>query len=170
MAGDVVRAYLGLGANIGNRAANMRLALRLLADAGEVAAVSSLYRSEAMVPEGAPPGPDYLNAVCALDTRLAPEELLAACKEIERRIGRRPGARWSPRPIDIDVLLYGGAVIATDTLTVPHPGIAARAFVQAPLREIAPDAVHPSLGRIGDVAMPEGVAEWVAGPEWAVDG
>jgi 2-amino-4-hydroxy-6-hydroxymethyldihydropteridine diphosphokinase len=102
----MARAYLGLGANVGNRKANLKLALRWLAPACRVVAVSSLYRTEAVVPEGAPPGPDYLNAACEVETELSPEELLEQVKAIEHAIGRRPAERWAQRPIDIDILLY----------------------------------------------------------------
>lgn len=143
----MTRVYLGLGANIGNREANIRLALRWLADEGcAVIAVSSMYRNPAMVPDGAEPGPDFFNAAAVVETDLAPHELLRKIKEIEYRIGRRPAERWAARPIDIDILLYGDDVIDTPELTVPHPGIAERPFVLKPLVEIAADAVHPKLG------------------------
>jgi 2-amino-4-hydroxy-6-hydroxymethyldihydropteridine diphosphokinase len=169
----MARAYLGLGANVGNRKANLQLAVRWLSPACRVIAVSSLYRSEAVVPEGAQPGPDYLNAACEVETDLTPHELLAHVKSIEHAIGRRPAERWAPRPIDIDILLYEDAVIDEDALTVPHPRIAERAFVLAPLVELAPDAVLPGIGRtIGDLAADVTLddIERVAAPdEWWLD-
>ena len=125
----------------------MRLALRGLAPACSVVAVSSLYESAAIVPEGQQPGPDYLNAVCQVETDLAPAELLRYVKEIEHAIGRRPAERWAPRVIDIDMLLCGNAVVDTPELRVPHPLLAERNFVLAPLAEIAAGAMHPVLHR-----------------------
>jgi 2-amino-4-hydroxy-6-hydroxymethyldihydropteridine diphosphokinase len=139
----VTRALLGLGANVGDRERNLRLALRLLGEPCEIVAVSSLYATPALVLEGEPPGPDYLNAACAVETSMSVEELLRFVKEIEHRIGRRPAGRWAARPIDIDIELYGDAVIETEELHVPHPLMLERAFVMAPLAEIAPDVVHP---------------------------
>jgi len=164
----VTRAHLGLGANIGNRERNLRMALCLLARRARVVAVSSLYRSPAVVPEGAPPGPDFLNAACEIETGLQPGDLLAFVKEIEREIGRRPAARWAPRPIDIDILLYGGLVLETDALTIPHPLLHQRDFVLVPLAEIAPAAVHPTLHRpIADLAAADASAlERTAPPGW----
>jgi 2-amino-4-hydroxy-6-hydroxymethyldihydropteridine diphosphokinase len=166
----MARAYLGLGANVGNRKANLQLALRWLAPACRIVAVSSLYRSEAVVLEGAPPGPDYLNAACEIETDLSPQELLAHAKSIEHAIGRRPAERWAPRPIDIDILLYDGDVIDTDDLTVPHPRIAERPFVIAPLAELASDAIISGTGRtVSELAehMTFDGIEHVAAPgEW----
>lgn len=166
----MTRVFLGLGANIGEREEQLRAALLLLAARCRIVAVSSLYRSAAVVIEGEAPGPDYLNAVCEIETDLAPVELLAFAKEIERAIGRRPAARWAARPIDIDLLLYGDEVVAAPQLTVPHPWIAERNFVLVPLAELAPDAVVAGIGRTaGDLAEDadfDGL-EHVAGPEWA---
>ncbi|MBI2724596.1 MAG: 2-amino-4-hydroxy-6-hydroxymethyldihydropteridine diphosphokinase [Chloroflexi bacterium] len=148
-----MRALLGLGANVGNRRANLRLALRWLARRGSVTAVASLYESPALVLEGASPAPPYLNTACAFETDLEPPELLAFVKEIEREIGRRRAARWAPRPIDIDIELYGDRVVGTPRLTLPHPGMTDRGFVLLPLAEIAPEAVHPPSGRsVGELA------------------
>jgi 2-amino-4-hydroxy-6-hydroxymethyldihydropteridine diphosphokinase len=165
-----MRAFLGLGANIGNREANMRAALRWLARECTVLAVSSLYRSGAVVAEDEPPGPDYLNATCEIETALGPEELLRFVKEVEYEIGRRPAERWAPRVIDIDILLYGDLVIATPALTIPHPLLAERNFVIVPLAELAPDAMHPVLRKTaGEVAEDIDLTglEHLAEPEWA---
>lgn len=164
-----MRVFLGLGANIGNREANLRLALTWLARGCTVVAVSSLYRSDAVVLEGAPPGPHYLNAACEIATDLAPRDLLHFVKEIEYEIGRRPAERWAPRVIDIDILLYGRAVIATPDLTIPHPRLAGRNFVLVPLAELAPELVHPLLGKtIGELTedIDFGGLEHVAEPDW----
>jgi 2-amino-4-hydroxy-6-hydroxymethyldihydropteridine diphosphokinase len=163
------RVLLGLGSNAGNRRENLRLALRWLEPHCRVESVSSLYRSPAVVPESAPPGPDYLNAACAVTTDLPPHELLRFVKEIEHAIGRRPAPRWSPRPIDIDILLYGDAVVADDDLVIPHPLLAERAFVIVPMAELAPEAMHPLLGKaIGELAEAVDFTglEYLAGPEW----
>jgi 2-amino-4-hydroxy-6-hydroxymethyldihydropteridine diphosphokinase len=166
------RAFLGLGANLGDRAGNMRRALRALEPACRVLAVSSLYRSEAVVPEGAPPGPDYFNAACEVETDLAPHELLAHVKEIERALGREAGERWAARPIDIDILLYGEETVESADLVVPHPRIGERNFVVAPLAELAADVLHPPSGRtVGELALEVDFhgLEHMAGPEWAAE-
>jgi 2-amino-4-hydroxy-6-hydroxymethyldihydropteridine diphosphokinase len=167
--------YLGLGANLGDREANLRAALARLAAAGaHVVAVSSLYRSDAVVPPGEPPGPEYFNAAAAVETDLAPRELLALAKRVERDLGRRPDApRWSARPIDIDLLLYAdGRVVDAPDLAVPHPLMHERAFVLLPLVEVAPGVVHPRLRRrvreLASAVDPAGV-ERVRGPDWASD-
>ena len=166
----MTRVYLGLGANIGNREANLRLAMRWLAERCTIVAVSSLYGSPAMVLEGAAPGPDFVNAVAAVDTDLTADDLLAFVKEIERAIGRRPAERWAARPIDIDILLFGDEIVDTASLTVPHSGIHERAFVIVPLAEIAPLMRHPTLARtIGELAdeVDRSELEHLDGPEWA---
>jgi 2-amino-4-hydroxy-6-hydroxymethyldihydropteridine diphosphokinase len=90
---------------------------------------------------------DFVNAVAEVDTHLSPKELLTKVKDIERELGREKGARWGPRRIDIDILLYGSEVVSEEDLRIPHPHICERAFVLAPLTEIAPDLVHPLTGR-----------------------
>ncbi|MFO8012339.1 MAG: 2-amino-4-hydroxy-6-hydroxymethyldihydropteridine diphosphokinase [Phycisphaerae bacterium] len=140
-------AYIGLGANLGDREATLRRALgRLRAHPHiEVTAESSLIETE---PVGGPPDqPPFLNGAAALETDLAPHALLRVLKRIEEALGRRPRGRWGPREIDLDLLLYAGRVVETDRLTVPHPRLSERRFVLAPLAEIAPDARHPVTGR-----------------------
>jgi 2-amino-4-hydroxy-6-hydroxymethyldihydropteridine diphosphokinase len=105
-----------------------------------VNAVSSVYETD---PVG-PPQADFLNAVCEVETSLEPHELYQTLKAIEQELGRKPGPRWGPRPIDLDLLLYGDEVIDEPELKVPHKELTNRAFVMIPLAEIAPDAPIPS--------------------------
>lgn len=132
-----VRAWLGLGGNIGEPVAAMAASIRAL-DAHEeiaVAAVSSLYRTP---PWGLADQPDFFNAVIGVDTQLSPRALLEFCLETERTLKRVRAERWGPRLIDIDLLLFADQAIDEDGLKVPHPRMAQRAFVLAPLAEIAP--------------------------------
>lgn len=136
--------YLGIGSNLGNRAANLRMALRYLPPLARVEEVSSLYET---APLGGEEQPPFYNAVCRISTGLGPEALLRHLKQIEFAIGRRPGPRWGPRPIDLDILLCGDRVLEQEGLIVPHPLLAERAFVLVPLAELAPDLRHPVLGK-----------------------
>jgi 2-amino-4-hydroxy-6-hydroxymethyldihydropteridine diphosphokinase len=138
--------YLGLGANIGNREANLRMALRGLTRMARVEAVSSLYETD---PIGSVQDqPAFYNAVCRVETGLEPESLLRFLKTLEHEIGRRPGGpAGGPRPIDLDILLYDDRVHESADLTIPHSRLTERAFVLVPLAEIAPHARHPSSGR-----------------------
>ena len=139
------RAYLGLGSNVGDRAANLQFGLDgLAARAGRVVAISPVYETE---PVGGPPQDDYLNAVVALETELSPRELLGVAKALEAEAGREPPGperRWGPRPLDIDVLMVGDEHVDEPDLIVPHPRIHQRAFVLAPLADVAPDLVVAS--------------------------
>lgn len=136
---DGVRAYIGVGANLGDPLRYVRAgiaALQRLADSDFVAC-SSLYRT---APIGVAEQPDFVNAVCALDTRLVPEALWRQLSAVEMRHGRIRGpVRGGPRTLDLDILLYGDLYVASSQLTIPHPRLHQRAFVLAPLREIAPD-------------------------------
>jgi 2-amino-4-hydroxy-6-hydroxymethyldihydropteridine diphosphokinase len=137
-----VIAYIGIGSNVGDKAANCLQAIEYLAEAGRIIDVSSLYYTK---PVGFKAQEDFINAAVALETDLPPAELLAVCHAIEERLGRRRTVRWGPRIIDLDILLYGDLVMNRPDLDIPHPLMAARKFVLAPLVEIAPDAVHPVL-------------------------
>ncbi|MFQ5945447.1 MAG: 2-amino-4-hydroxy-6-hydroxymethyldihydropteridine diphosphokinase [Anaerolineae bacterium] len=135
---------LSLGSNQGDRAAHLEGALQALDGLGTRTRTSRVYETE---PVEVPDQPWFLNLVCEIETELAPHELLRAVKAIERRRGRRPGDRFGPRPIDIDILSYEGIVLEDPELILPHPRLAARAFVLVPLAEIAADWMHPRLGR-----------------------
>jgi 2-amino-4-hydroxy-6-hydroxymethyldihydropteridine diphosphokinase len=131
-------AYLGLGANLGDRLANLREAVRIIDEhtSCEVRARSYIYETD---PVGPVEQPDFLNAVIAVETELRPEELLKFAKNIEDRLGRERTIRWGPRVIDVDILLYDDLRMEADGLRIPHPDLALRAFVLAPLADIAPE-------------------------------
>lgn len=140
--------YVGLGSNVGDRLAHLRRAVAALGASGRIVAVSPVYVTEAHVLPGQAGQPDHLNAVLALETRLAPADLLRRLHAVERAAGRDAAApRWSPRPLDADLLLVGDETIETPDLVVPHAGLAARRFVLAPLADVAPDLVVPGTGR-----------------------
>jgi 2-amino-4-hydroxy-6-hydroxymethyldihydropteridine diphosphokinase len=134
--------YLGLGANLGDRAHNLREGLRLLAPEVEVLAVSDLYETE---PVGVLDQPRFLNAVCKGCTKLTPEALLDNVKRVERLVGRVAGERWGPRALDIDVLLYDTAVVDLANLHIPHERLAERAFVLRPLADLDPGLCVPLI-------------------------
>ncbi len=134
--------YLGLGSNLGDKRQNIDNAVARLGDLGEGLQVSSFHETS---PWGYADQPSYVNAACRFWTRLDPFELHAGVREIEREFqGPKPFIN-GPRFLDIDVLMYGRLVIDVPGLTVPHPRMASREFVLAPLVEIASDAVHPVL-------------------------
>ncbi len=136
---------IGMGGNLGEPRENMRKALELLAEEFSLIKKSSLYRTAAV---GGPPGqPDCYNAVAMVDTNEAPpEEILKALHAIERRLGRIREEKWGPRIIDLDIIDHGGAIVEEGELILPHPMMQSRAFVLAPLNEIAPDWKHPVSG------------------------
>jgi len=147
----VIAAYVGLGSNLEDPLGQIRRALDELARIPEthVTARSPLYKSPPLGPQHQP---DYINAVAALDTGLAPLELLAALREIETRHGRRrDGTRWGPRSLDLDILLYGELVMSTPELSLPHPGLPERAFVLYPLHDIAPLLAVPGKGTVREL-------------------
>jgi 2-amino-4-hydroxy-6-hydroxymethyldihydropteridine diphosphokinase len=140
---NYVLAYLLLGSNIGDRAAHLQQAQKALsAAAGELVAASSLYETAAW---GLEDQPAFLNQALAVRTALSASALLAACQAAEQQAGRERLQRWGARTLDVDILLYGQEIIATPTLTVPHPALPARRFALLPLAQIAPQLVHPQL-------------------------
>jgi 2-amino-4-hydroxy-6-hydroxymethyldihydropteridine diphosphokinase len=162
--------YLGLGSNEGDRLANLSAARAALERRGiEVVGESSVYETE---PQGdVTDQADFLNACLRIETNLEPEQLLAACKAVERELGREPGGvRHGPRPIDVDVLLLGGREHSSDRLTLPHAEVTSRRFVLEPLLELDPSLALPDGTRLADRL--EGVAdqrvERVAPPGWGV--
>ncbi len=140
---EPVEIYLGLGSNMGNRLVYLEKAVDLLSQRLRMGSTSTIYETD---PIGNADQPRFLNMVCQGFTRLAPEGLLALAKGIESKLGRT-GRTNAPRPIDIDILLYGAQVVDTPQLVIPHPRMAERRFVLVPLAEIAPEITHPVSGR-----------------------
>jgi len=144
-------AVVALGANMGDRAANLREAVRRLGKAGmKVLRVSEVWETPPMPADQ----PWFLNAAVVVETNQPPEVLLSELKAIEHDLGRRPGRRWGPRPIDLDILFYDKVEMDTPALTIPHPRIAERAFVLVPLRDVWPGAL-PVLNRTPDDLLAE---------------
>ncbi len=145
--------YLGLGSNLGNREANLRAALRGLWRMGRVEAVSSLYETEPVggpfdSAQGGPGQPPFYNAACRWETGLEPRPLLRFLQALEHELGRRPGGEpLGPRPIDLDILLYGERVVEEEGLVIPHPRRAERPFALVPLAEVAADLRDPREGK-----------------------
>jgi 2-amino-4-hydroxy-6-hydroxymethyldihydropteridine diphosphokinase len=144
----LTQGYLGLGSNIGDRRAHLEAVVHALPARGvTVLASSSVYETE-------PVGlvldqPDFYNACLRVDTAHGPEELLAACKDVERALGREPGGpRHGPRPIDVDVLMLGSLEYSSDRLTLPHPEVTSRRFVIVPLLELDPGLALPDGTRL----------------------
>jgi 2-amino-4-hydroxy-6-hydroxymethyldihydropteridine diphosphokinase len=135
-------AYLSLGSNVGDRAVNLREAIQRLQQVGTVAAVSSFYETE---PVEFTAQDWFLNCVVLLETEKMPAELLKSVLDVERAMGRRRAENKGPRNIDIDILLYEGAIVEQKGLTIPHPSMHERRFVLEPLAEIAADVHHPIL-------------------------
>ncbi|HEY0833056.1 MAG TPA: 2-amino-4-hydroxy-6-hydroxymethyldihydropteridine diphosphokinase [Azospirillum sp.] len=137
--------YLALGSNLGDRLANLREAVAWLAPDVRVTALSRVYETAPMYVTDQPA---FLNMALRADTGLAPLDLLAHAKRIEAELGRRTGGvRFGPREVDVDILLYGDTVLAIPALEIPHPRMAERAFVLAPLADVAADLRHPVLAR-----------------------
>jgi 2-amino-4-hydroxy-6-hydroxymethyldihydropteridine diphosphokinase len=141
---ETAGVYIGLGSNLGDRRALLARGLASLTEAGfGLTSQSALYLTE---PVDAPPQDWFVNAVAAGHTSLSPEELLAACLEVERGLGRERTVYHGPRTLDLDILIYGDERRDGPGLTIPHPRMHERRFVLAPLCELAPDLCHPRLG------------------------
>lgn len=143
MSAEIHQVWLGLGGNLGDRVGNLSEALRRLAAQATVEQLSPCYETE---PWGVTGQPRFLNLVCRVRTALEPHPLLAFLKTIEREMGRGDGVRYGPRPIDLDILFFDDLILAGPELTIPHPRLHERAFVLAPLADLAPDLVHPVRG------------------------
>jgi len=147
----VTTAYVGLGANLGDRRATIERAVELLQQAPgiEVLRISSLRETG---PVGFEDQPRFLNGVAAVETTLTARELLDLLLEVERQLGRtRAGPRFGPRTIDLDLLVYGDAELDEPGLTVPHPRLPERRFALEPLAELAPGLVVPGRGPVGEL-------------------
>jgi len=143
-------AYIGLGSNLKDPKAQIKRALASLSnnDGAELINVSSFYESKPLLEI---PGPNYLNAVCKIETKLSAIDLLDLCQEIEESQQRVREVKWGSRTIDLDILLYGEQVISNKRLSIPHPEAINRAFVLVPLFEIEPSIKFPLLGSIKDL-------------------
>jgi len=140
-----MKAVVALGANIGNPREQIELALTMLRAATEVIAVSSLHATK---PVGGPAQPDYINAVCILESELPAADLLSLLHGIEKTLGRERQERWGPRTIDLDLIQYGGLLSSAEELELPHPRAHERRFVLQPWSEIEPDAILLTHGKI----------------------
>lgn len=139
-------AFIAIGSNLGDRIANVKKAVLRAADEVKATLVfmSSFYETE---PWGIKEQGPFVNAVMGVETDLPPAALLAHLKSVEAGMGRQEAERWGPRVIDLDIIFYDGLVMDEKGLTIPHPSAHERAFVMVPLAEIAPDFIHPVIGR-----------------------
>jgi len=145
------QVYIGLGSNQGDAIANVCRAIEELGGSNSIQLLrcSSLYRS---APVGYLDQPDFVNAVCQVDTSLSAQELLEDLQLLEQKAGRRrDGVRWGPRVLDLDLLLYANVVLESETLVIPHPRMHERAFVLYPLQEISPGLRIPGHGTIKEL-------------------
>jgi 2-amino-4-hydroxy-6-hydroxymethyldihydropteridine diphosphokinase len=143
-----MKAVVALGANIGNPEEQMDIAIALLKESTEVIAVSTYFQTK---PVGGPEQPEYLNAVCILESELPALELLSLLHGIEKSLGRERIEHWGPRTIDLDLIQYGSLLSSADELTLPHPRAHERRFVLEPWAQIEPDAILLTHGRISDL-------------------
>ena len=143
-----MKAVIALGSNIGDTKANLDLALTMLREATDVKQVSSCYSTK---PVGYTDQPDFLNAVCIIETELPAMALLAMLQGIEKVMGRERTIKWGPRTIDLDIIQYGDLISKAEELTLPHPRAHERKFVLEPWHEIEPDAILLTHGKISDL-------------------
>ena len=143
-----MKAVIAIGSNIGDTKANLDLALKLLREATDVKQVSSYYSTK---PVGYTDQPDFLNAVCIIESELPAMALLAMLQGIEKVMGRERTIKWGPRTIDLDIIQYGDLISKAEELTLPHPRAHERKFVLEPWHEIEPDAILLTHGKISDL-------------------
>jgi len=143
-----MKAVVALGANIGNPSEQMDLAIAMLKEATDVIAVSTYYITK---PVGGPEQPDYINAVCILESDLPALDLLSLLQGIEKSLGRERIERWGPRTIDLDLIQYGSLLSKAEELELPHPRAHERRFVLEPWHEIEPDAILLTHGKISEL-------------------
>ncbi len=143
-----MKAVIALGSNIGDTKANLDLALKMLREATDVKQVSSYYSTK---PVGYTDQPDFLNAVCIIESELPAMALLAMLQGIEKVMGRERTIKWGPRTIDLDIIQYGDLISKAEELTLPHPRAHERKFVLEPWHEIEPDAILLTHGKISDL-------------------
>ena len=142
---SMTKVYAGLGSNLGNKRENIIKAIDRL-DACEGICVKKKSDFYNTAPVGGPLQPDYVNCVIGMETEIEPQVLLEEFKKIELGLGRKPGVRWGPRVVDLDILLYGNRIVDDHNLKIPHECMHERAFVLEPLCEISPDIKHPVSG------------------------
>lgn len=140
---------LGLGSNIGDKLGNLQRAVSELQRIVRNIKISPIYKSEALLPEGAPPEWDinFFNMALSCESDLLPQDLLAAAKAIESNLGRMRRGHWGPREIDIDILAYGGEVVEREDLIIPHKELLDRDFALIPFADVAPDWKYPVTGK-----------------------
>jgi 2-amino-4-hydroxy-6-hydroxymethyldihydropteridine diphosphokinase len=143
-----MKAVVALGANIGSPSEQLDIAVALLKESTDVIAVSDYFSTK---PVGGPDQPDYLNAVCILNSELPATQLLSLLHGIEKSLGRERSERWGPRTIDLDLIQYGGLLSSADELQLPHPRAHERRFVLEPWAQIEPDAILLTHGRISEL-------------------
>lgn len=143
-----MKAVIALGSNIGDPKANLDLAIALLREATEVRKVSSYYSTK---PVGYLDQPDFLNAVCIIETELPALDLLKMLHGIEKAMGREREIKWGPRTIDLDIIQYGDLISQAEELTLPHPRAHERKFVLEPWHELEPEAILITHGKIADL-------------------
>ena len=141
----MTKVYAGLGSNLGNKRENIIKAIDRL-DACEGICVKEKSAFFNTTPVGGPLQPDYVNCAIGMETEIEPQVLLEEFKKIEIGLGRKPGVRWGPRVVDLDILLYGNRIVDDHNLKIPHERMHERAFVLEPLCEISPDIKHPVSG------------------------